>query len=65
MIRNTATKQAPWYVVPADDKSFARLVIAAALVEQLERLDPQFPTLGADDLKAMHEARKMLTDESP
>jgi len=65
MIRNTATKQAPWYVVPADDKSFARLVIAAALVEQLERLDPQFPTLGGDDLKAMHEARKMLTDESP
>ena len=37
----------------------------AALVEQLERLDPQFPTLGADDLKAVHEARKMLTDESP
>src|SRR6202022_899399 len=41
----TSRKQAPWYVVPADNKPFARLVVAAALVEALEGLDLKFPKL--------------------
>ena len=44
-ISNTATKDAPWYVVPADHKWFTRLVVAAALVERLEALDLKFPKL--------------------
>ena len=42
-IRHTATKDAPWYVVPADHKWFTRLVVAATLVERLEALDLKYP----------------------
>jgi PPK2 family polyphosphate:nucleotide phosphotransferase len=45
MIRATATDAAPWYVIPADHKWFARLVVAAAIVERLEQIDSQFPKL--------------------
>jgi PPK2 family polyphosphate:nucleotide phosphotransferase len=44
-IRHTATKDAPWYVVPANHKWFTRLVVAATLVERLEQLDLKFPKL--------------------
>src|SRR5262245_24297689 len=44
-IRHTATKHAPWYVIPADRKWFARLVAAAVLVERMEALDLQYPKL--------------------
>lgn len=46
MIRKTSTKEAPWIVVPADHKWFARLVVSAALIEALERIDPKFPLHG-------------------
>lgn len=49
MIRATATKRAPWYVVPADNKWFSRLVVAAALIDALGSLDLQFPVV--DDAK--------------
>ena len=42
-IRNTSTVHAPWYVIPADRKWFARLVVAAVLVERMEALDLQYP----------------------
>ncbi|PSJ59157.1 hypothetical protein C7I84_14160 [Mesorhizobium ephedrae] len=63
MIRHTATKSAPWHVVPADNKWFTRLVIAATLVERLERLDPQFPKVGEEDLRDMEAARAKLLSE--
>ena len=44
-IRNTSTKAAPWYVVPADQKWFSRLVITEALAATLLDIDPQFPTM--------------------
>jgi PPK2 family polyphosphate:nucleotide phosphotransferase len=63
MIRNTATKYAPWYVVPADKKWFARLVVAGALIDTLERLDLKFPEPpAAKELKA---ARAQLMNEKP
>ena len=43
MIRNTATDYAPWYVVPADNKWFTRMVVAAAVIETLESLDLRYP----------------------
>lgn len=46
MIRKTSTKEAPWIVVPADHKWFARLVVSAALIEALEKIDPKFPLHG-------------------
>ena len=46
VIRETASAQAPWYVVPADNKGFARLVVAAALIDALDRLDLKVPKIG-------------------
>src|SRR5262247_4171917 len=46
-IRSTATKHAPWFVVPADNKWFTRLVVAAAIVEAVEMLDLEFPVVDA------------------
>ena len=62
-IRNTATKTAPWYVVPCDKKWFARLVVAGALAEHMEALDLQFPKVDADELKAIEKAHAELLTE--
>ncbi len=62
-IRNTATEHAPWHVVPADNKWFTRLVVAAAIVKKLEELDPQYPKVDDTALAAMMEARKKLVEE--
>jgi PPK2 family polyphosphate:nucleotide phosphotransferase len=60
MIRHTATKHAPWYVVPADNKWFTHLVVAAAIVETLEELNLSYPKVDAAKLKEIKSARKML-----
>ena len=63
MIRHTATAEAPWYVVPADHKWFARLVVAAVVVESLKELDLSFPTIDRDKRKELEAARKALERE--
>jgi PPK2 family polyphosphate:nucleotide phosphotransferase len=60
MIRNTATKHAPWYVVPADNKWFTHLVVAAAIVETLEELNLSYPKVDAAKRKEIQAARKAL-----
>jgi PPK2 family polyphosphate:nucleotide phosphotransferase len=60
MIRATATPNAPWYVVPADHKWFTRLVVAAAIVEQLEAIDPKFPNLDEAALRDLEAVRAAL-----
>ena len=60
MIRQTASKHAPWYVVPADNKWFTRLVVAGAVVDALESLDLKYPTVTAEQKKDLEEARKMI-----
>ena len=52
-IRATASKQAPWYVVPADNKWFTRLVVAAAIVEAVEELDLAYPKVDAEKKKEL------------
>jgi PPK2 family polyphosphate:nucleotide phosphotransferase len=61
MIRNTATKHAPWYVIPADNKWFTRVVVAAAVVETLASLGPDYPKVDQVRLKEFAAARKALT----
>ena len=61
MIRNTATKDAPWYVVPADNKWFTRVVVAAAVIEALASLDLHYPRVGREKLKELAAARRALT----
>jgi hypothetical protein len=59
-IRHTASKHAPWYVVPADNKWFTRLVVASAIVTNLNALDLDYPKLDQEGVKALEEARKSL-----
>lgn len=62
-IAETATKHAPWHVVPADNKWFTRLIVAATIVNRLEKLDPQFPVVDDEARKVMAKARKELLAE--
>ncbi len=62
-LRATSTKEAPWYVVPADRKWFMRTAVAAILVHHLEAMEPSFPRLGAEERKAMDEAVTELQAE--
>jgi PPK2 family polyphosphate:nucleotide phosphotransferase len=63
MIRATATPHAPWYVVPADHKWYARLVVSAAIVETLESLDLKFPTIDPAKRKELKAVRRALEKE--
>jgi polyphosphate kinase 2 (PPK2 family) len=60
MIRHTTSKHAPWYVVPADNKWFTHLVVAAAIVETLEDLNLSYPEVDAQKRKQIQAARKLL-----
>jgi PPK2 family polyphosphate:nucleotide phosphotransferase len=62
-IRGTAAKHAPWYVVPADNKWFTRLVVAAAIVEAMDGLDLQYPKLDAAARRELVTARGILEGE--
>jgi PPK2 family polyphosphate:nucleotide phosphotransferase len=63
-IRATASKHAPWFVVPADNKWFSRLVVAAAIVDALEDLDLTYPKVDAAKKKELAAARAALARES-
>ncbi|GGC76821.1 polyphosphate kinase 2 family protein [Chelatococcus reniformis] len=63
VIRATATKHAPWYVVPADHKWFTRLVVAAAIVEAVEQLDLTYPKVDAAKKKEFAAIRADLVGE--
>jgi PPK2 family polyphosphate:nucleotide phosphotransferase len=60
MIQNTASKHAPWYVVPADNKWFTRLIIASAIVEALHDLDLSFPDVDKKKKKELAEIKESL-----
>lgn len=62
-IRHTATPWAPWYVVPADNKWFTRLVVAAAVVDAIGRLELHYPRVNEAQRKALAVARKRLDRE--
>jgi hypothetical protein len=62
-IRATASERAPWYVVPADNKWFTRLVVAAAIVEVVEGLDLAYPKVDGKK-KELAGARAELAAET-
>ena len=64
-IRHTSRPEAPWHVVPADNKRFARLVIAESIVEAMEKLDLQFPKVEDAALKELKKVRRALLAEAP
>jgi PPK2 family polyphosphate:nucleotide phosphotransferase len=63
VIRRTSSPEAPWHVVPADHKWFARLAIVSAIVDTLESLDLAFPRLDAERSKEIEAARVTLANE--
>jgi PPK2 family polyphosphate:nucleotide phosphotransferase len=63
MIRGTASKHAPWYVVPADNKWFTRVAVAAAITDTLEDLGLAYPKVGREGRKQLQSARTLLEGE--
>lgn len=64
MIRHTATPHAPWYVIPADNKWFARMTVASAIVDTLEELKLSFPKVTAAERKDLAAQRALLAGKS-
>jgi PPK2 family polyphosphate:nucleotide phosphotransferase len=62
-IRATASKDAPWFVVPADNKWFSRLVVAVAIVEAVEKLDLKYPKVTLEQKRDLAAARAELEAE--
>jgi PPK2 family polyphosphate:nucleotide phosphotransferase len=63
MIQETATEASPWYVVPADNKWFTRLVVAAAVVDTLDSLGLGYPKVGPEKIRELAEVKKALLAE--
>jgi PPK2 family polyphosphate:nucleotide phosphotransferase len=63
MIRNTASEHAPWFVVPSDNKRYARAVVAAAVINALDSLNLEFPKLSEEKLADLASAREALMNE--
>jgi PPK2 family polyphosphate:nucleotide phosphotransferase len=64
-IRETSTDYAPWYVVPADNKTVARLTVAGAIIDGIEKLQPQPPKVTGTKLKKLKSVEKALRAEAP
>ncbi len=65
MLSHTSTEWAPWYVIPADRKWFARIAVGAVLAHTLVELDPQYPTVSREAKRALKDARTELLAEAP
>jgi len=63
MIRHTASEHAPWYVVPADNKWFTRLVVSQAVVDALKGMNLKYPKVSGAERAALAEARQQLENE--
>ena len=63
MFNNTSTEWAPWYVVPADRKWFARLAVAAIIGAKLQEIDPQYPTITQQQREELVKAKALLESE--
>jgi PPK2 family polyphosphate:nucleotide phosphotransferase len=64
VLQYTSSDKAPWFIVPADDKWFTRIVIANIIVNELSKLDLGFPLMTDQQRKDLEEAKKILTGES-
>jgi PPK2 family polyphosphate:nucleotide phosphotransferase len=65
MLSHTSTSWAPWYVIPADHKWFARICVSSVIANSLINLDPQYPAVSRDDKRALAAAKKVLEAEAP
>ena len=63
MIINTSTEKAPWYVVPADNKSYARIVIASAIIHALDVMELEYPKVSKEKIVELNAIKRALLDE--
>jgi PPK2 family polyphosphate:nucleotide phosphotransferase len=63
MIRNTSTEHAPWYVIPADNKSYARIAAASAIIHALDQMDLEYPKVSKEKVAELQEIKKALLAE--
>ncbi len=60
MIQNTSTEDAPWYVIPADNKSYARIAVASAIIEALDGMNLEYPKVSEEKIAELQEIKKQL-----
>jgi len=65
VLSNTSTEWAPWYVIPADDKPFARVAAAGVIANALIEIDPQYPKVSREAREALQAAKVELDDQAP
>jgi PPK2 family polyphosphate:nucleotide phosphotransferase len=65
MLTHTSTESAPWHVIPADHKWFARIAVGAVLVQTLTEIDPRYPTVDPKSRQALLQVRAQLEREAP
>ena len=63
MIRNTSTDDAPWYVIPADNKSYARIAVASAIIHALDKMNLEYPKVSEEKVVELQEIKKQLLEE--
>jgi hypothetical protein len=64
MIQNTATKHSPWYVIPADNKWFTRVVVAAAVIDALAELNLHYPKVSAEKVRELAAIKKRMLSKN-
>jgi PPK2 family polyphosphate:nucleotide phosphotransferase len=65
VLRHTSTEWAPWHVIPADRKWYARIAAGAVIVDALIDIDPRYPTIDAEAREALQEVKKSLEAQAP
>jgi PPK2 family polyphosphate:nucleotide phosphotransferase len=63
LIKNTSTEKSPWYVIPADNKSYARIAIASAVINALDSMGLEYPKVGKEKIAELQEIKKALLAE--
>lgn len=63
MIQNTSTEDSPWYVIPADNKSYARIAVASAIIHALDQMDLEYPKVSTEKITELNEIKRTLLEE--
>jgi hypothetical protein len=63
-MQNTSTRDAPWYVIPADKKWFTRTAVSEIIIKKMESLDLQYPKINDTQRESLLEAKKILESEN-
>ncbi len=62
-LKNTSTKNSPWYIIPADDKLYAHMIIGKIILEKFKSMNPSFPQIDKKEKELMKKAKEKLKKE--